>query len=590
VTRIDADPATVADIFSEFYVIPVFQREYIWKPRHVKVLLTDLHVAHTTGSSEDYFLGSLITYREDGCRHVVDGQQRLTTLYLMLAILRDRLTRFNGDKGTVLVLENALRGVAVARQGSQTRYRIEHTIPELSRIISAVASGKGHELTRPSTREASYDLVRAYELCSDFLEDTFGTDTDKLQAFFSFLWNDVELVDVKADDMQQAFTIFETINFRGVTLNATDLMKNLLFREADPNGRSYLTGRWRELLSTLRKGKESHPVRFLRYFAVTKHGFDRMPTASELFSTINQPEVAASLGYQRDPAGFVDEMVEAAEAYSNINTGCAPSGQYEPYVEGIALQGSGVRQHLCLLLAGRHLPTDQFARLAARIEALVLVYAVVGIQWNKLEALLPQWAPRISGILNEGDLDTFLQSEIEPLLAKNASTFFSQLYRTDLVKPRILRYILASLTQHLEIAAGKDVELNEILKPRVTVEHILSQKPTSDAIDEFGPDANTDLNEYVYALGNLMLLHLGPNATASNAAFSLKRETYEKAAVFDLSRAVFKDIAYGKRSATSRALKQFGLSPSETWCPDDLWKRHESLLEMVADVWELPRH
>jgi hypothetical protein len=587
-TRIDAEAATVAEVFGEFYVIPVFQREYIWKPRHVQTLLKDLYVAHTSGDAEDYFLGSLITYEEGGARQVVDGQQRLATLYLLLAILRDRLKKYGSGPNTQLVLENALRGVAVAKKGSHSRYRIEHTISELSQVLSTIADGRGANLPKPKTSQASYDLIRAYEICDAFIGDTFGTDAERLYAFFSFLWTDVELVDVKTVDMQQAFTVFETINFRGVTLNATDLMKNLLFKEANPSDRKVLTDRWKEMLSALRKGKENHPVRFLRYFLITRRRFDKMPTAADLFTLVSQPDVAKDLGYPTDPVGFVEEMIEAAEAYANINRGLAPDGEFNAWVDGISKQGSGVRQHLCVLLAGRHLNSEDFDLLASRIEALVLVYAVVGVQWNTIESLLPVWAPRIASIRRSSELKKFIVDEIDPLLIAQTQEFFQHLNRTDKIKPKLLRYILASLTQYLETEVGKDVELGEVLKPGITVEHIFPQNPKDQAILEFGISTSSDRKKHTYALGNLMLLHIGANSYASNDPYSEKLATYEKAATFDLSRAVFKDIDFGKKAKVSTTLKRFGLKPAEVWTPKELERRHQSLLAMVSELWDLP--
>ncbi len=77
-SKADAGAVTVDQLYSKFYVIPDFQREYTWKPRHVKALLNDLLVAHTTGVTDDCSLGSLIVYGEGKRQHVVDGQQRLS--------------------------------------------------------------------------------------------------------------------------------------------------------------------------------------------------------------------------------------------------------------------------------------------------------------------------------------------------------------------------------------------------------------------------------------------------------------------------------------------------------------------------------
>jgi hypothetical protein len=589
VAKVDAKAHMLEEIFSNFYVIPDFQREYIWKPRHVRVLLTDLHTAWATGGDMEYFLGSLVVYDQDGKQHVVDGQQRLTTLFVMLAIIRDRLKALKGDDLTVEVIENALRNVAMVKGRGVNRLRLEHNIPEMVSTLTAIVNGHGGQLPTPKTSHIDYNLVQAYLLIEEFIVTTFGSDADRLGDFFGFMWGRIELIKVSAQDLKQAFIVFETINFRGVTLDAMDLMKNLLFKEAAQAQRKGLQEKWRSMLGHLREAGELRPIRFLRYHLLTLYEFERMPTTSDLFNQVTNPKVAKKLGYLSDPGGFVDQMVEAAQAYGHINRGDGPDGSANAYVEGIKLHGSGVKQHLCLLLAGRHLNASAFNELAARLEALMLVYAVVGIQWNTVESKLPAWAPAIRALKTTAEVRSWVEANIEPLIGEEASNFWERIDRTDRMKPKLLRYILASLTQAFELDSGKDVDLEELLKRTVTIEHIFSQKPREDAIIEFKPSQSRDIGDYTYALGNLMLLHGGANAVASNEPYSVKLETYENAAVYDLSRSVFKNIAFGSSSTKSaKALRSWGLAHSTKWNPESLKKRHDAIQLMASEIWGIP--
>src|SRR5437899_1063688 len=86
-----ADTETLLGIASYHWEVPEFQREFVWKDRQVNTLLLDINDAWTQ-AGDDYFLGAIVWFpQSDGPRAVIDGQQRLTTLFLLVAALRDRV-------------------------------------------------------------------------------------------------------------------------------------------------------------------------------------------------------------------------------------------------------------------------------------------------------------------------------------------------------------------------------------------------------------------------------------------------------------------------------------------------------------------
>jgi hypothetical protein len=585
-TKVAARAVTVETLFGSFYEIPDFQREYIWKPRQVKTLLSDLQTSWSTGNATEYFLGSIVLTVDKKQELVVDGQQRLTTLFVLLAVLRERCVALNGDEETLEILSRALRDVSMSKGKASKKLRIRHNLPEMNTTLETIGEGNGRKLKKRTTQDVDYNLVNAYSLIYDFIAAEFGTDVDTLVEFFSFLWQEVELIRVRAASMQQAFVIFETINFRGVTLDAMDLMKNLLFKEVDSSHREALQDAWRAMLGALRNGGENRPVRFLRYYLLTQHSFESMPTTADLFGLIASDAVALSLGYRKDPVKFVNKMVEAAKVYANIHRGLAPDGSPNAHVDGIRQQRSGVKQHLCLLLAARHMPAINFTLFASRLEALTLVFAVTGVQWNSLETKLPEWAPKIAKLRTKAQVQWFITKSVEPLIDKASDGFWEKLDRTDTMKPRLLRYLLASTTRYVEIENKKDIDLAELLKSSVTIEHIFSQKPIEAAVKEFGVPAGADRNDYVYAVGNLMLLSRPLNSSVKNAPYSKKVKEYRKGSTYDLSRSVFMDIKFGGQ--TKKNMTSWGFEHNSKWTPAEHGKRHTAMKALVAHIWGVP--
>jgi uncharacterized protein with ParB-like and HNH nuclease domain len=593
--KIDADSHSIEAVFTRFYAVPDFQREYIWKTRHVNKLLEDLHIAFTSKDVDSYFLGSIVFYDEDDISHLVDGQQRMTTLFILVSAIRDRLKELNPTADLTLYAQ-ALRAPYKAKTGGTAyQYRVVLQYPDISKILQEIGDGKAVEIALPKGESPRRNLLTAYKLCSDFLVEEFGDDEDRLDAFFTFLWRDVELITIHTVDMRTAFTIFETINDRGVGLDAMDLLKNLLFRQTPSAAtRNELAEQWKLLLKTLRSGGESKPIRFLRYYLIATNDFERVPTAKGIFDWITTAENKKKLGYGKNPTNFAQKLVEAAEAYANFGQGLDEDGNDSPPLKAINFQRTGVRQHLCLLLAARNLSGSAFGELCSWLESLVFVYAVTNAQWNEIEKALPGWTKTLRAARTKADVDDFVAKSLLPQILSRMDQFKAKLEDTSSMPNRLKRYMLASLTQYLEDQCGKGGDLDKYFKENLTIEHIFPQSTTAEKprpaaiawIKAFKPVKDPAF--YVHRLGNLTLLHRGPNSSGADSPFKpTKLATYKKSN-YDLTRALAEDLKVGKATKITKTVEKYGLHPYSSWSPVSVEERHKMLLTMAEEYWQIP--
>jgi hypothetical protein len=594
--KIDADSKTIETVFNRFYAVPEFQREYVWKQRHVTKLLDDLHTAFTSKDIDSYFLGSVVFFEEDDLCYLVDGQQRLTTLFVLVSSIRDRLSELDPEADLTLYSQ-ALRAAYKAKAGGGTgyRYRVVLQYPELSKLLEDIGDGKGNQLKVPRGESPRRNLSMAYALCSSFLVDEFGEDVDRLDAFFTFVWKEVELITIHTEDMRTAFTIFETINDRGVGLDAMDLLKNLLFRQTpDAKTRQQLGEIWKGLLKTLRDGGESKPIRFLRYYLIANHDFDKVPTAKSVFDWITSDENKKKLGYGKSPVKFAEKLAEAGEAYANFASGRSAQGEEVLSLQAINFQRTGVRQHLCLLLGARHLSSVAFEEICRSLETLVFVFACTSAQWNEIEKVLPGWTKSLRGARSKADVDLFIKTSITPQIESRMEQFRSKLEDTSTMPDRLKRYMLASLTQYLEEQCGKGGAFDRYFKENLTIEHIVPQSTTEEVpgaaaaawIKYFKPVEPMD--HYVHRLGNLTLLHRVPNSSARDTAFKPGKLTWYKKCPYDLTRAIAEELSAGKNTKITKAVNKYGLHPYTYWSPATLEERHEMLLQMSEEYWDIP--
>ncbi|HEX7455488.1 MAG TPA: DUF262 domain-containing protein, partial [Gallionella sp.] len=113
--KIESADLSISALFNDFYVVPDFQREYVWEERNIEQFLDDIldefsdsHGDITAGEAE-YFIGSIVSCKEDntGAFQLIDGQQRLTTIYLILCVIRDRLLRLASSAPSTLLKQIA---------------------------------------------------------------------------------------------------------------------------------------------------------------------------------------------------------------------------------------------------------------------------------------------------------------------------------------------------------------------------------------------------------------------------------------------------------------------------------------------------
>src|SRR5262249_7485800 len=154
-----------------------------------------------------------------------------------------------------LVLNKAIRDIDPKGLGDDERFRVQLQYSEITKVLEDLCSGRESEL-KAGRGGPRYYLVRAFAKCVEHLSSELGAeDEEELKAFFQYVWNATHVVTIETPDLKSAYKIFETLNDRGKALNASDLLRNYLFRSAklDRDTTALLRTEWLELTNTLRK-------------------------------------------------------------------------------------------------------------------------------------------------------------------------------------------------------------------------------------------------------------------------------------------------------------------------------------------------
>jgi len=578
---------SLGKIFSDFYVVPSYQREYVWKDKQVEQLMRDIHDAFPEDDQAmtEYFIGSLVVCPgEGGVLELIDGQQRMTTAYLFLCAVRDYLATL-GEK-PLETLPPQIKATHMNDYGEEVpRYRVLLQYEDSLDVLESLAEGST-DLTRiPRATRSVTNILNAYEIIRAFLASEFGKGGSEVRRFYAYFINRVKLVRIKTQDVAHALKVFETINDRGVGLDSMDLLKNLMFMKADKQDFEKLKDKWKDLVDTLHQANEK-PLRFLRYFIFANYDVDRL-REDEIYGWFVKNEELCE--YTANPLVFVDTLRNSAHAYTNFIRGKNVDGSPNRYLANLRHLSGSARQQLILLLAGKHLPLEDFTELSRQLENLFFAYIIAREPTKEFERNFARWAPQLRQVTNRPELAAFIETYFRPAkenLATRYELAFQELRESSIQKYR-MRYILGKMTQYIdELAYGAtEIDLGKFVNSR-DVEHILSQTPTAEALAAFDRSEPEEIEDYIHRLGNMTLLEDAINRSIRNNPYTDKKEAYRQSH-FLLTRTIAQPIQIGVNTKIDRAVE--GLLTFDKWTSESIEKRQQMLTELAKRVWDMPQ-
>ena len=235
------------------YQIPDFQRPYVWEEPQAIALVNDLLGAWRTNDG-DYFLGSVVLVQHPSGDDVdiIDGQQRMTTLCILLALLRHLAgigSGLHGDLSKRLsIAESTFKGLderprLLVRECDREFFDTFIVDDNIDSLLDVDASA----LTPASVRRIN-DNARAM---LDVLSDPDVLAPDEVQSFVQYLMLQVSLIEVSTDSYQAAHRIFAVLNTRGVPLSAADIFKARVLAHVESDARVRYAALWEQCIDSL---------------------------------------------------------------------------------------------------------------------------------------------------------------------------------------------------------------------------------------------------------------------------------------------------------------------------------------------------
>ena len=598
IMKIDADVKTITKLKDYFFLVPDYQREYVWKPDdEVEQFLNDIENEYVPNNQEqrNYFIGSIIIVGNKDKYDVVDGQQRLTTIMLSLCVFRDILKSaiLNPKQQKYFQnVEELLYDFDI--ESDETRMRLELQYEESHDFLLKLIQNQEYigEST-PSIKKMKSAYDRIFERFKQYLVN----DVDDLIDFIKYFLTKIELVVIESQDLSSALKIFETINQRGAGLNAMDLVKNLLFSHTKENDFSKIKEIWKEITRNLQEcGEDQNPLRFLRYFLMSRY-YNGILREDDIYKWIISPEGKNITHYETCPVELAKEFKTISKRYSELvkATELMADNSLYPNITNIGfINKYKSRQHLILLLALHiNCNIEVIEYLGKQIETFFFYSSTLRIQAKNNEFLFVQWAEKLRGVNTIQDVASIVDNTMLPYLLEKVGQFkieFSTLSEWVYNPQYRLRYVLGKIENMILQKINAPLHSHGFYHD-FQIEHILPQTPKDELLpDEFKD--NDEYYSYVYRLGNITLLESIINQAINNCnnlsndeCFKKKQKEYDNSALY-LVKLLNDTFEIGVNTALNR-FKNDSSYIFVNWNKSSIENRQQILLDLVFDTWRI---
>jgi hypothetical protein len=542
---------------SEF-TVPTYQRSYSWKELQINNLLTDMTSAikrQKDGKGDTHFLGSVVVIDRKGQAptEVVDGQQRLATVSVILAAIRDFHLNA-GKQDAAEHYDRYLQSYAPSRK-FKPKLRLNEIDDQCyaAAILEIPEKRKKVKWVTPSHKR----LLKAYDCATTFISNIQANNTakatiDLLFEFSEFIRQNVQIIRVTVDSDTDAYTIFETLNDRHLLLSVADLLKNFIFQNTEPTI-DESKANWLKMMTVLQTIKgQDRTVDFVRQLWGSMHGLVREKELfREIKNTITEYSEARELS-----AALASQVEDYAAVLDPENSVWSNYGTHARRALN-TFSRLRIERIRSLLLAILNRFTEAEIKKALDFLRAASVRILVAGGFNgTVEEQVFQIAVRV----HKREIKNTRQLARAMTFVPNDSVFRAQFESMSIRRPAIARFYL----HELEDTDKGDDSLVANRDERVfDLEHVIPKSPAERAANwnELSKDEGERLT---HRLGNLAIMPKSLNSQLNGKSFQDKVEAYKSCKSINLTKLLGRYETFGEAEIDDRQKKLAKLA-LEAW-------------------------
>lgn len=502
-----------------FFRVPDYQRPFSWDGDNFDDLIDDVI---TAAKDQEYFLGTIVLQAkvEKGNYDIVDGQQRLTSIMILLACIRDKVEdpKFKGDiQDKILQRENVVDGIP-------EKIRLEVKDREIFKDIVLIQGGTLKERRENDLPEPDKRYVQAV---NNFKSRLKGLTEDEAKVVGKFLNQKCVVIYLATSNFDDAFRLFTIVNDRGKQLRRIDVLKAINMAPdvvTKKTVRDKIAQRWEDLEKDLGETTFESVFHLLRLILL------KDKPQGDLLKEFQDRIFPRGKVTKGEP--FIDLLFEYADLYKKIfidrdiiAKGDRRQIRFKNLIHIMDSEFKASEWRACVLFFAKKFAGESIYEFCLKMEKVYLEQWFGGVRKDERYS-------RYSKILGRIDSEKKSREVLDDLNLKySEETIKSAVGAKSLYGSTFCKYVLL----RLELVAAEHDVLKEF-DPK-SIEHVLPQKP--EATGYWIAHHNLDeIPDYVDSVGNLVLISKSKNSSASNKDFPVKKEKYLKDRVSDYPRSI----------------------------------------------------
>ncbi|MCO6303201.1 DUF262 domain-containing HNH endonuclease family protein [Staphylococcus epidermidis] len=552
------------------YNVPEYQRNYSWKEEQIETLYTDIK-----NEEKGYYVGNLLIYADDYENHVIDGQQRLTTLSLLLLGVYENLRKFHKE------LDDTDKSMEVSEQMSDIRRYLLIDRKDVRLKLLDNDKNVWKNITRILNGDKpggwkKYTLFKRY----DYIRTQLIGQIDNLEELLEFQnkLSNVVLLEIAVPDLNDSYQVFASLNSKGLPLTPLDLLKNIYLSKGGE------VDKWNELKSLFEKEDEVDDTKLRQFILYNYDGLENYENAQSL--TKGKIVKKYEKLFNEKKANYIENLIYRAKIFNKISNN---ERQYTFSLSGLSKLDATTSYPLLLNLMTKQ---EEYELTEEHINKIVNILIILYVRRNI--TLIPKASNLRHDLLTiknyiyknglkADDIVMYINKEIKKIIPKDeqlASSLDNGIYDRNKKTTRFILITLEREKGNFFNKAKRDT-LDEFTNEKGTliwsIEHILPQGLNLSDYwkDVISPDdrekAMEIRDEYVHKLGNLTLTPY--NSELGNKTFVEKLNFSDNKDLVGLNLGIYLNESINKKS--------------NQWNIEDIEERNSSLVKDVIEIFNL---
>lgn len=569
---------TISKIFNcdEIYRIPNYQRQYSWTDEQLEALWDDLYEGYENQNNRCYFLGSIVVVKTGDYLDIIDGQQRITTLIIMMDVLRKSFPDINKDSDEINFVDLKKIEDSILHGGRRSRLQLQSDPNYDALFNTKIIKRESYEkLTKPTKKEIAKDnpeykyLNTAYFFYTKFKE----LSREDLNKFVNYIFFRTSIIKIVCTDESFAIKLFQVLNDRGQDLANSDLVKAELFGKYDPDdidGKNSFNVQWNNIIK-IANDNEFRMDDFIVYYEYFKMRSNPKRQILDEIKTIIKG---------KNPSDILEEMTNFSKAIEKVFKSTNPiiySLMYIPW-----------RAYVITALASAYYV--EYPNIESLLHVMRRFFYISFISGGTLNTIKQTSFNLIDYIVTKKPIEE-IEMELNKLISsKKMIKGVYEALNSEVYDEKFLKPLLLSIDY--DIREDKNTTFYKIDK-ELHMDHILPRAYKKHSDWDY-IENKEEADNYINTLGNMALLHFNKNEECENFGFETKLRIYQgknedgsnRSGVtsFETTRVIISDA----EEDAQRRMQELGTTEKEyIWDVNSIKRRKQYLMSLIEEMLDI---